>query len=69
MPASDFEKQVRDEPVTDKEWLEFMVFTALHNLKQVAPDHFLVTTVELALRSRPNHDPEKLPSLLKRQAD
>ena len=61
MPASEFDKQVRDEPVTDKEWLEYQFFVALHNLKEVAPDHYLVTTVQMALQSRPG--------LLRKQAD
>ena len=61
MPATSIDRETLDKPVTDKEWLEYQFFLALHNLKDVAPDHYLVTTVEYALKSRPAH--------LKRQAD
>ena len=46
------------EKMVEKEWLEYQLFVALHNLKEVAPDHYLVTTVEMALQSKPR--PEKL---------
>ncbi len=58
---SNLDDQTMNKPVTDKEWLEFQLLTAVHNLKAVAPDHYLVTTIEYALQSRP--------SWLKRQAE
>jgi len=61
MPANIIDKQTPNKPVEVKEWLEYRFFCALHDLKDVAPDHYLVTTVEAALESRPAH--------LKRQAD
>ena len=61
MPADIIDRQTQDEPVSPKEWLEYQFFVALHNLEDVAPDHYLVTTVKAALESRPAH--------LKRQAE
>ena len=51
----------------EKEFLEYQFFLALHNLKAVAPDHYLVTTIEIALQSKPQ--PGDLPSLARRQAE
>ena len=52
---------ISEEATVDKEWLEYQFFVALHNLEDVAPDHYLVTTIKAALESRTAH--------LKRQAD
>ena len=68
MPADIFEQQVKDEPVTDTEWLEYQFFVALHNLKRVAPSHYLVTTIEMALKSRAIPSNNK-PGLMRHQAD
>ncbi len=61
MPANIIDQQTRMTPVEEKEWLEYKFFCALQDLKKVAPDHYLVTTVEYAIQSRP--------TWLKRQAE
>ena len=50
------------------EWLEYVVMSALHDLKEVAPGHYLVTTVEMALQARA-FTGEKAPALARRQAE
>ena len=41
------------------EWLEFELFRVLHDIKLIAPDHFMVTTAEIALQSRPTTNPQQ----------
>lgn len=48
-------------------WLEFQVLAAVHNLKEVAPEHVLVRAVSGAISAPMQGD--DLPAMLKRQAE
>ena len=67
-----------DTPETQLEWAEFAFMAALHNLKEIKPDHYLVLVVEVALQKAIDLGNESdeaktgqdhLPSMLRNQAD